>query len=171
MEKDAELCGACHINEYRDWETSVHSEYNVTCVTCHNPHSQKQMTIGDYQISCQTCHREESDIVSHSTHAAAGLLCNECHMNTDLNTGHSWLVESDTCLVCHQESIHGADSILLGTGTKAEAPAPAETEPSVEAVNLNLPIWAVFFAMIVIGTALAIVFSRHSNGETENSEE
>ncbi|MBN2046124.1 MAG: tetrathionate reductase family octaheme c-type cytochrome [Anaerolineales bacterium] len=170
MEKDAELCGACHINEYRDWETSVHSEYNVTCVTCHNPHSQKQMTIGDYEISCQTCHREESDIVSHSTHAAAGLLCNECHMNTDLNTGHSWLVESDTCLVCHQESIHGADSILQGTGTKAEPPAPVETEPSPEAVNLNLPIWAAFFSAVVVGTALTLVFSRHSNGKNEDPE-
>ncbi|MFN2143815.1 MAG: tetrathionate reductase family octaheme c-type cytochrome, partial [Anaerolineales bacterium] len=80
MEKDAELCGACHIDEYRDWETSIHSQYNVTCVTCHNPHEQTVMTIGDYVISCQTCHQDATEATTHSTHRAAGLFCNECHM-------------------------------------------------------------------------------------------
>lgn len=171
MEKDAELCGACHINEYRDWETSVHSEYNVTCVTCHNPHSQTQMTIGTNPISCQTCHRESTEAFAHSTHIAAELICNDCHMNTEINTGHSWKVESDTCLLCHTESIHSADSIISGTGTTApETEEPLEPE-APEPVGINIPVWAAFFGAVVIGTGLTIVFSRQSNGNGKEETE
>ena len=168
MSKSAAVCGSCHIDEYRDWETSIHSEYNVTCVTCHNPHSQEQMTIGDYAISCQTCHGEHTEEMAHSTHAAEDLVCNECHMNTDNNTGHSWNVESDTCLKCHAENIHSADSIITGDGAEPVEVVEVMEAPPAE-VNINLPVWAAMFAAVVVGTGATILLSGKNN--TDNSTE
>ncbi len=172
MSKAAEICGACHINEYRDWEESVHSEYNVTCVTCHNPHSQDQMTIGGFVISCQTCHPDNTEQIAHSTHTAAGLVCNECHMNTEFNTGHTWKIGSDTCLECHQESIHSANAIITGSDTTSPLPVEEVVVEEPERVGINIPVWAAFFGALVLGVGLTIVFSRKGgNGDTPETDE
>lgn len=165
MSKDAAVCGSCHINEYRDWENSIHKQYRVTCVTCHNPHSQDQMTVGDYEISCLTCHQENAEEIAHSTHKAAGLNCNDCHMYTGDNTGHTWNVGSDTCLSCHADTIHQANSILTGEGTEPlEETVPVEEPVEPSGTGFSLPIWAGAFFGIVIFVGGAILFVRRDNG-------
>ena len=190
MEKAAETCGTCHINEYRDWEESKHSEFNISCVSCHNPHSQSQMTVGDYTISCQTCHRDKNDDFQHSTHAAADLTCEQCHKNTAHNTGHSFIVQSDTCLSCHSEDIHTADKIVKGEGldgqTSTDDEMDQEEEPEIEvptptaegddiSIGISLPIWAgAFFGIAILGGLIMIFVVKPGNRtepEDETSEE
>jgi len=171
MVKGAETCGACHVNSYRDWELSLHSEYNVTCVTCHNPHSQSQMTIGDYHLACETCHQHNRDEINHSTHAAAGLSCISCHQNTNRDTGHTYIVQSDTCLDCHAESIHTSNMLVNGEtvetmGTEVANMEEAETDQP-QSNKINITIWAGAFFAIVIGVGFTLLFNGRINGKEE----
>lgn len=160
MDKSAETCGACHLNQYDDWKTSAHGSINVDCASCHNPHSQQIMTVGENKTACETCHTSEKDDAQHSTHAAAGLSCTDCHKNTDMNTGHTFAVGSDTCLKCHADGIHSA-GLMVNAGVKVGAAAADETAPVEEVVpaeseaqggaGIALPAWILILGGIVIG--------------------
>jgi hypothetical protein len=74
---------------------------------------------------------------AHSTHASAGLECSNCHMYTAprtgdpimglVPTGHTFSVGSDTCIGCHQDTVHTRDTIVRLSG-QAEAPPPVTIE-------------------------------------------
>ena len=182
MEKSAETCGACHLDHFDDWKTSAHGQVNVDCASCHNPHSQQIMTIGDNKTACETCHTSEKEDAQHSTHTAAGLTCKECHKNTDLNTGHSFTVGSDTCLKCHAEEIH-TSSLMLGAGVdvgQVEQTDPVEETASEESEALGgagiaLPAWSLLLAGLGIGAMLHWLLSTRrlstTKGHTETEEE
>jgi hypothetical protein len=63
MDKSAETCGACHLNQYDDWKTSAHGDINVDCASCHNPHSQQIMTVGENKTACETCHFKRQNTI------------------------------------------------------------------------------------------------------------
>jgi octaheme c-type cytochrome (tetrathionate reductase family) len=162
MDKSAETCGACHLDQYDDWQLSAHGQINVTCATCHNPHSQRQMTIDDFQTTCETCHHETRLAAQHSTHLRANLICTDCHKNTDQNSGHTFLLGSDTCLKCHAENIHTADLMVqagvdiraVGTGRQAPLAQPAALEQAGTVgggIGVDLPTWALILAGVIAG--------------------
>ncbi len=168
MDKSAETCGACHLNQYNDWRESLHSQYNVSCVNCHNAHSQRQMVISDFQTTCETCHHETRVAAMQSTHHMANMKCTDCHKNTDLNSGHAFEVGSDTCSKCHGGNIHTADLLLqagvdirpAGSGKEVAEIGPVIVEPvEGSGVGVNLPIWAVALASLLIGGGLHWVLS------------
>ncbi len=114
INKEADLCGTCHINEYNDWEMSGHNniDENIACVDCHIPHTQQQRIEEGNTNTCESCHEDQIDEVSHSTHGAVEMDCLDCHKNTHENTGHSFFVGSDTCNICHSADIHTSSMMV-----------------------------------------------------------
>jgi predicted CXXCH cytochrome family protein len=126
---NSDLCGSCHKTTTDEWHASVHGQQGIQCQACHNPHSQtpKADTVTEL---CVTCHQERGGSFTHSTHANAGLECSNCHMYTSprtndpinglVPTGHTFSVGSETCIACHQDTVHTRDEIVKLTGEVAE---------------------------------------------------
>ena len=114
VNKSSELCGTCHLDEFGDWEMSGHAAHDdaIVCVDCHEPHTQSQRIATGNITSCENCHEDEAGEVPHSTHGVAELNCLDCHKNTEHSTGHTFLVGSDTCLICHGEDSHTSDIMV-----------------------------------------------------------
>lgn len=125
---NADLCGTCHKSTTDEWRASVHGHKGIQCQACHNPHSQtpKAETV---TALCTNCHQEMGDTFAHGTHANAGLECSNCHMFTSprtsdpilglVPTGHTFSVGSDTCIACHQDTVHTRDEIIKLSGEVA----------------------------------------------------
>lgn len=126
---DEELCGTCHKSTTDEWKASPHSVADIECQACHNPHSQtpKADTV---TALCSNCHKERGDSFTHGTHAGSGLECSNCHMYTSprtedpilglVPTGHTFTVGSETCIGCHQDTVHTRDEIIKLTGEVEE---------------------------------------------------
>jgi formate-dependent nitrite reductase cytochrome c552 subunit len=77
------------------------------------------------------------DSFAHGTHAEAGLECSNCHMYTApregdpimglVPTGHTFTVGSETCIGCHQDTVHTRDTIVRLTG-QVEGVPEVDTE-------------------------------------------
>ncbi len=132
--RSADVCGACHLNELRDWQNSVHGEQGLTCATCHEPHAQYQRVVGDNKTACESCHREEVAQSQNGTHHVAGFDCLVCHKNTDLDTGHTFEIGLDTCLKCHGKNVH-ADNALVRAGLAVSLEEASKTGEYPEQVE------------------------------------
>jgi len=135
---DATLCGQCHKSTTDEWRASTHGQSTppVQCEACHDPHTQNPLsaTITDL---CSNCHKERGSTFTHGTHANAGLECSNCHMYTSprigdpiqglVATGHTFAVGSETCVGCHQDTVHTRDKIVELSGEiKENNPANLE---------------------------------------------
>jgi octaheme c-type cytochrome (tetrathionate reductase family) len=195
VDQSANLCGACHLHEHRDWEPSGHAANDnpIACIDCHEPHTQNQRIASGHTTSCESCHKSQVMELTHSTHAAADLYCLDCHKNTERNTGHTFYVESDTCMSCHATTIHTAAHIAKLTGGVVEQ-ADLESAPTVEVeeaehaaeesatdvsgeARLNLPMWAMVALGMIIGVAAFWVVagknpgSEHPENAPDNADE
>lgn len=122
---NAELCSQCHKTTTDEWHASPHYSANIQCQACHNPHSQTPRADSVTEL-CTNCHKNMGDSFTHSTHANAGLECSNCHMYTAprtedaimglVPTGHTFTVGSETCIGCHQDTVHTRDTIVKLTG-------------------------------------------------------
>ncbi|MCP5095854.1 MAG: hypothetical protein GY943_09895, partial [Chloroflexi bacterium] len=109
----ADKCGECHVETYAEWQISEHSQDDMTCVNCHNPHS-NSIKKDDLDTMCQTCHTNEGYYYSMTEHGQGDLLCTDCHLrisNTPMGEGHgqrhhTFAVDLDTCNECHAEEMH-----------------------------------------------------------------
>ena len=106
-------CGTCHIDTHAEWQESTHSQSEMTCIRCHNPHTTELKT-GSVQELCIACHNEESYFYEFTAHAAEGLLCTDCHLkvsDSPLGEGHgkrehTFDVDLNTCNQCHDQDMH-----------------------------------------------------------------
>jgi hypothetical protein len=113
---DGSCCQTCHTSTYQEWHETGHAGANVQCTSCHVPHSQE--TRLSAEELCESCHREEAE---HWVHHEAGVHCTDCHLVQSsasetasdvqvLNTGaapdHRFGLAVETCVDCHEESIH-----------------------------------------------------------------
>jgi len=122
---NAELCSRCHKQTTDEWRASVHSQTSIQCEACHNPHAQTPMAASITEL-CVNCHKEWGTTFTHGTHASAGLECSNCHMYTSprsgspieglVPTGHTFSVGSETCIGCHQDTVHTRDEIIKLSG-------------------------------------------------------
>ncbi len=159
VNKDANLCGACHLDEFRDWEHSGHAKVEgdpIACVDCHQPHTQQQRIDNGNTTSCENCHEDQKHEMPGSTHAAADLNCLDCHKNTEMSSGHMFNVASDSCLTCHAEDAHTANKMVeaglvdntdMGNGTEETAVSPEEEKTGA---IINFPPWAGIFPALVL---------------------
>lgn len=82
MRSDQEYCGACHPTTLNEARLSGHSTANdVTCITCHDPHSQ-QILKSDPDALCQECHEKELGAMDDrldGIHLQENITCVACH--------------------------------------------------------------------------------------------
>jgi predicted CXXCH cytochrome family protein len=122
---DADLCSTCHKTTTDEWRASPHNAAGIQCQACHNPHSQTPKAESVTAL-CTNCHKDMGSSFTHGTHANAGLECSNCHMftlpRTDspigglVPTGHTFTVGSETCIGCHQDTVHTRDEIIKLSG-------------------------------------------------------
>ncbi|MFM8319603.1 MAG: multiheme c-type cytochrome [Chloroflexota bacterium] len=131
IEPDADLCARCHKATTDEWKASPHAQKNIQCQSCHNPHSQAPMA-DSITALCTNCHKQMNDTFAHGTHASAGLECSNCHMYTAPRegdpihgltaTGHTFLVGSDACIGCHQDTVHSRNELVKLGGNALPTP-------------------------------------------------
>ncbi|MEK6256778.1 MAG: hypothetical protein N2C13_05620, partial [Chloroflexota bacterium] len=84
------LCGSCHIETFNEWQTSVHSNEDLTCNQCHNAHT-TTLKVENGQDLCKACHSEQVHDFSLTAHAETGLACTDCHLRiseSEMGEGH-----------------------------------------------------------------------------------
>jgi hypothetical protein len=92
LNKDASLCGGCHIRGKADKIPASkgfirhHEQYNellasphksLACVTCHDPHKRAGLAI---KVSCVQCHSKQQQEYAGSSMQLAEVKCTDCHM-------------------------------------------------------------------------------------------
>jgi predicted CXXCH cytochrome family protein len=151
---NTDLCRTCHSDARFGWDTwkaSVHYQQNLTCTTCHDPHS-TSMKFADSGTSdtsslCVNCHKNVAQDSQHSKHAEAGVTCVTCHLgpkkgNDDFHQvpDHSFTPKLETCNGCHADQMHGAGNAVTAGLVKVQ-PGPTETAPTqikpVENISLS----------------------------------
>ncbi len=107
------MCLGCHEGQDRsqwNWHVSEHARADVTCSSCHEPHSARQKVLSrDTQAQvCVGCHTDKRlSMMQFSRHPIreGQVVCGDCH-NPHGGVGPSMLVratENETCYQCHAE--------------------------------------------------------------------
>lgn len=107
-----DLCGTCHTSTLLEWQSSRHGHVGVSCLACHEVHTQKTRAAANTNALCADCHRDRTQDVTHNMHIEAGVLCIDCHLsrpggdirdavNGRAATGHSFGVFVSACNQCH----------------------------------------------------------------------
>lgn len=113
----AGMCGSCHSGTLFEWQTSRHGQVGVTCIDCHEVHSQQTRAAAATNALCFTCHQNQIlDSSPHTIHIRASVHCIDCHLshsddisrdapNGGAVTGHSFAVFVKTCRDCHPDEL------------------------------------------------------------------
>ncbi len=134
----SDSCGACHLETYAEWQSSGHGEEDMTCVNCHNPHT-NNLKKENMETLCQTCHTDEGYFYSMTSHAEEDLLCTDCHLriaDTPMGDGHgqrhhTFTVDLETCNECHGEQMHYPVANVDGAGPAAGGPTTTQADLSM----------------------------------------
>lgn len=113
-----DLCGTCHTHTLLEWQSSRHGEAGITCVDCHEVHTQQTHAAASTGALCAACHADRTQDSTHILHSRADVFCTDCHLarsskdvgmavNGEMETGHSFAVFVRTCRECHPT---GADT-------------------------------------------------------------
>lgn len=112
-----DLCGTCHTSTLLEWTSSRHGKVGVTCVGCHEVHTQKTRAAAATNSLCAGCHHDRTQDPTHTIHVVeADVRCVDCHLarpsddvggavNGHAVTGHSFAVFINTCSDCHPASL------------------------------------------------------------------
>ncbi len=82
-----------HRQQYLDWSKSGHAQWDVNCVTCHDPHKgslteRKADLRAQGNELCAKCHQDKtSNPVAHSGHRAEVASCASCHLPKVIASG------------------------------------------------------------------------------------
>ena len=173
IESQALTCDTCHAEKSKEWVSSRHGEINLGCATCHEPHSQQQKVLVDNQLICFNCHKAQFEAAHESTHMAAGVNCENCHLGED--SGHTFKATIKSCETCHSD-IHEANQIVAAGVVVEQIAAPTDASPestlepaaapaveetpvveetvaseTTQAGGINLPSWLLLIAGLLIG--------------------
>lgn len=184
VESEETTCLVCHAevageNIAGQLAISQHGQVGLTCISCHEQHSQGLKLSNGSRTVCENCHKSEMKTLLESTHFAAGLSCVNCHMGSDKN--HTLIVAVQTCDECHK-NLHEAKRMLdAGLEIKAmdtpEAmveitPEPVGTEQPVEETGggVKMPSWTLVFGGMLIGGVIAWALVGKDPGKPANGE-
>jgi predicted CXXCH cytochrome family protein len=134
------MCGTCHIDTHAEWQASAHGEGELSCVRCHNPHTQ-ELKEGNMRDLCTTCHTDEGHFYEYTGHAAEGLQCTDCHLRVSdgpMGEGHgqrlhTFEVDLTTCTQCHGQEMHYPDTTDASSPMGTEEMMQTAYAPSDEA--------------------------------------
>jgi len=184
VESEETTCLVCHVevageNIAGQLELSQHGKVGLTCISCHEQHSQGLKLSDGSRTVCENCHKKEMKVMLESTHFAAGLSCVNCHMGEERN--HTLVVAVRTCDECHVD-LHKANQ-MLNAGLEirvmdspeamAEIPVPEpEEHEAAEPVpgGVNMPPWTTLFAGMLIGGVLAWALVGKDPGKPSEEE-
>ncbi len=185
VESQETTCLVCHAevvgeNIAGQLAISKHGEVGLTCISCHEQHSQGLKLSEGSRTVCENCHKSDTKDMIDSTHFAAGLSCVNCHMGEDKN--HTLVVAVSTCDECHND-LHKARR-MVDAGLEIEVmdqpeamavttPEPVITEPVVEEPvkgGVNMPSWTLVFAGMLIGGVIAWALVGKDPGKPSNGE-
>ncbi|MFN8380320.1 MAG: multiheme c-type cytochrome [Anaerolineales bacterium] len=184
VESQETTCLVCHAevvgeNIAGQLAISKHGEVGLTCISCHEQHSQGLKLSEGSRTVCENCHKSETKSMLKSTHFAAGLSCVNCHMGKDKN--HTLVVAVATCDECHTDLHESKRMLDAGLEVKVmdqpEAmaeitPAPAETETVTAPVTggVHMPSWTLVFAGMLIGGIISWALVGKDPGKPSNGE-
>ncbi|MFQ5711724.1 MAG: hypothetical protein ACE5GD_08090, partial [Candidatus Geothermarchaeales archaeon] len=108
--------------QFEEWYNSPHRAVNVTCQTCHEPHTLELRKV------CGDCHQTQSNIFDTSLMKRLGVACNDCHMaravksaegRADIFYGdapsHLWKINtSDNATLVDNTGSHANPYLTLG---------------------------------------------------------
>lgn len=163
VENEETTCLVCHTNVVGEniagqMKGSQHGKVGLSCISCHEPHSQGPVLAPGSKIVCENCHKNQMDAAVDSTHTAAGLNCINCHMGPE--SSHTLKIAGETCGSCHND-IHEA-SRIVSAGLQIEAAAtpmgvvekaaePEEIVPAAKSGGVTLPSWTLVVIGLVLG--------------------
>jgi hypothetical protein len=147
----------------------------MTCISCHEQHSQGLKLSAGSRIVCENCHKKEMKVMLESTHYKAGLSCINCHMGKGVS--HTMAVALETCGECH-DNPHEANLMLsAGLAVKNMAtPAgmvevtPKSTEEVAAPGGITMPPWTFMFAGILIGGVITWALVGKNPGKPSDSD-
>ncbi len=169
MSRSAALCGKCHTETQLEWQASQHGQSDLTCVSCHNPHS-TQLLAQDVSSLCAACHGTRVAAYLHSGHAAEGLTCTDCHIGESsgpLGFGqamhsHAFNVDLAKCTSCHRDQIHSPSMAMLTSADGAPPPPQNPTSgPTATVTDTPAPVNPASYAVVagLLGLAAGIVLA------------
>lgn len=172
MSRSADLCGNCHKETFFEWQASKHGQSDLTCVSCHDPHS-TSLRAQDASTLCASCHGTRVAAFAHSNHSAEGLTCTDCHIDgvkdaVGMGRGkrtHTFAVDLDTCNQCHENEIHNPTAAMLVSGdTPLPTPMPPDSMASGDRAAVATepqPVSPLGFAIVagLIGLAFGILLA------------
>ncbi len=185
VESQETTCLVCHAevagqNIAGQLAISKHGDVGLTCISCHEQHSQGLKLSEGSRTVCENCHKSDTKDMLDSTHFAAGLSCVNCHMGEDKN--HTLVVAVATCDECHDD-LHQAKRMIdagleIEVMDQPEAMAeiisePVVAEPVVEEPvtgGVNMPSWTLVFAGMLIGGIIAWALVGKDPGKPSNDE-
>jgi hypothetical protein len=181
------LCGTCHLETHDQWEDSQHSQEDLTCNQCHNPHT-TDIRYGNSQALCESCHEDQVANFALTSHAAEGMICTDCHLQvspTVLGEGHgarphTFAVDMATCNNCHEHDMHvpgdvmtavsngqepvclQPDSHLIQTGGDASATTSqlATTPPDSSRLSFLIPAGLALVIGLMLNPMISFVTQR-----------
>ena len=134
MSRSAQLCGECHRDTYLEWQSSKHGQSDLTCVSCHDPHS-TSIKAKDASTLCASCHGTLVATFGHTNHAAQGLTCVDCHIGESngkdgiMGKGkhsHTFQVDLSKCNSCHAAELHSPAAAMLVAADVTPAPGAGQ---------------------------------------------
>lgn len=167
VESEETTCLVCHSdvvgeNIAGQLAGSQHGEVGLTCISCHEQHSQGLKLSDGSRTVCENCHKKEMRSMLESTHFQAGLSCVNCHMGEDKN--HTLVVAVQTCDECHTDLHEASRMVDAGLEVKVvttpAATIDATPEPTEEVAapvegGIKMPSWTLVFAGMLIGGILS----------------
>lgn len=183
VESEEITCLVCHAevvgeNIAGQLAISQHGQVGLTCISCHEQHSQGLKLSEGSRTVCENCHKSETKVMLDSTHFAAGLSCVNCHMGEDKN--HTLVVAVATCDKCHTDLHESKRMLDAGLEVKVmDQPeamveitlVPVETEVVEPAKGgVNMPSWTLVFAGMLIGGVIAWALVGKDPGKPSNGE-
>jgi len=112
----ADFCGSCHPNTLFEWRSSQHGLAGISCIDCHEVHTQKTRAFTTMNSLCTTCHQDQIQNALHANHLQSNVHCIDCHLvrsgrkeqeaiNGQAATGHTFAVFVKTCRDCHSSDV------------------------------------------------------------------
>jgi predicted CXXCH cytochrome family protein len=167
VSRSSDLCAECHTETSFQWGASVHSQADLGCETCHDPHS-SQLLAADDSALCASCHQSRSSNFSHTAHSQEGLACADCHMSDLHEQGvqlhgekdHSFFVSLDSCNGCHVYQMHEPVGGQEIAEEEKELDAMVSTEIS-SVMATPRPVSPIGFALLagLVGLAAGVVLA------------
>ncbi len=112
----ASLCGGCHTETLAAWQKSHHGQANITCIDCHEVHTQHTRAAVATNALCLDCHVSHLQDFIHVEHELDSVHCVDCHLPKQMDFDSTKAVEGQamidhtftavpaTCDRCHADS-------------------------------------------------------------------